>query len=135
MDGAWKRFEEQLQKEEEIKKRQADQFQEAITRDQKAIESEIIKRLSLQEEHRRGLDQQITTKYNHQDLDNDQKKYKDRTSFGPEENQLLFEILERRNSEMKQSTKQELQRLMRENMLKQEFMSQLEKSLDQNMIE
>jgi hypothetical protein len=45
MDGAWRRFEDQLKREEEIKRKQADQFHEAITRDQQAIESEIMRRI------------------------------------------------------------------------------------------
>ena len=33
MDGAWRRFEDQLKREEDTKRKQAEQFQEAVTRD------------------------------------------------------------------------------------------------------
>ena len=33
MDGAWRRFEDQLKLEEGTKRRQAEQFQQAVTRD------------------------------------------------------------------------------------------------------
>ena len=56
MDGAWKRFEEQLKFEEEVKKKQAEMFNQAITRDQQMIESEILRRLIMREETRRELD-------------------------------------------------------------------------------
>lgn len=56
MDGAWRRFEDQLKLEEEIKRKQAEQFQEAVTRDQKAIESEIMRRLVIQEQTKTELD-------------------------------------------------------------------------------
>jgi hypothetical protein len=47
MDGAWKRFEEQLKFEEEIKRRQADMFHQAVTRDQQAIDNDILRRLMI----------------------------------------------------------------------------------------
>jgi hypothetical protein len=43
-----------------------------------------------------------------------QRRKKDKTSFGPEENGLLFEILDRRNTDAKLSTKQDLEYLMKE---------------------
>jgi hypothetical protein len=34
MDGAWKRFEDQLRVEEDVKRRQAENFQSSVIRDQ-----------------------------------------------------------------------------------------------------
>jgi hypothetical protein len=114
MDGAWKRFEEQLKFEEEIKRRQADMFHQAVTRDQQAIDNDILRRLMIQDETKRELDKQIFYKQTVQEMEAIQRRKKDKTSFGPEENGLLFEILDRRNTDAKLSTKQDLEYLMKE---------------------
>ena len=59
-----------------------------------------------------------------------QKWRKDRTSFGPEENDLMYEILEQRNQDAKDYTKHHLQSLINERANKNEFVSSLERSLD-----
>jgi hypothetical protein len=45
LDGAWKRFEDQLRYEEEAKRRQAESFQNAVIRDQQAIDADIIRKM------------------------------------------------------------------------------------------
>lgn len=135
MDGAWKRFEDQLKREEDIKRKQAEQFHEAVTRDQQAIESEIMRRLIIQDETRKELEKQIHFKQTQQEIDHIESKKPIKTSFGPEENALLFEILEQRNLDCKQATKQDLQELINERASKNNFVSTLERSLDQNMVE
>jgi hypothetical protein len=59
LDGAWKRFEEQLKKDEDLKKQQAENFHRAVARDQQAIESEITRKLNMQQVNRKELDIQI----------------------------------------------------------------------------
>ena len=56
MDGAWKRFEDQLRKVEEHKRRLADNFHHAVVRDQQAIESEVIRKMVVQEDTRKELE-------------------------------------------------------------------------------
>ena len=62
LDGAWRRFEEQLKKEEDVKKQQAENFHMAVVRDQQAIEGEIVRKLNMQQENRKDLDIQIRQK-------------------------------------------------------------------------
>jgi hypothetical protein len=47
-------------------------------------------------------------------MDELQRKKKERTSFGPEENQLLYEMLENRKNDIKFETKDELEKLIKE---------------------
>ena len=56
MDGAWKRFEDQLRVEEDVKRRQAENFQNSVIRDQQAIDAEIIRKMIIQEETRKELE-------------------------------------------------------------------------------
>ena len=63
------------------------------------------------------------------------KRRKERTSFGPEENHLLYEILDNRKNDAKQTTKQDLLELINERTQRQEYIDKLERSLDTNMID
>lgn len=135
MDGAWKRFEEQLQLEEEVKKKQAEQFQKAVVRDQQAIESEAMRRLIIKEETRKELDKQLVYKKTLEEMENDIKRRKERTSFGPEENHLLYEILDNRKNDAKHMTKKDLTELINERAQRHEYMDKLERSLDANMVD
>jgi hypothetical protein len=56
MDGAWKRFEDQLRVEEDVKRRQAENFQNSVIRDQQAIDAEIIRKMIIHEETRKELE-------------------------------------------------------------------------------
>ena len=56
MDGAWKRFEDKLRVEEDVKRRQAENFQNSVIRDQQAIDAEIIRKMIIQEETRKELE-------------------------------------------------------------------------------
>ncbi len=130
MDGAWRRFEEQLKREEEIKRKQAEQFQEAVVRDQQAIESEVMRRMAIQEQTKNELEKQITFKKTLDELESEERRRRERTSFGPEENHLLYEILDSRKTDAKLSTKQDLQMLIKERHDRSDFMNKLERSLD-----
>jgi hypothetical protein len=63
-------------------------------------------------------------------MENDIKKQKERTSFGPEEDHLLYEILDSRKTDAKQSTKQDLEHLIKERQDRHSYMDKLERSLD-----
>lgn len=84
---------------------------------------------------KKALDNQIQFKNLHNDIQYVENKKPVRTSFGPEENALLFAILERRNEEAKLSTKQDLESLINERHYKNQFVNQLERNLDQNMVD
>jgi hypothetical protein len=72
MDGAWKRFEDQLRVEEDVKRRQAENFQNSVIRDQQAIDAEIIRKIIIQEETRKELENQMV--YKQIENDNDQRE-------------------------------------------------------------
>jgi hypothetical protein len=100
-----------------------------------AIQSEIMRRLVLQEQTKTELDKQISFKKTIEEMEKDIRSKKERTSFGPEEDRLLYEILDSRKVDAKQSTKQDLQHLIKERESRHDFMNKLERSLDQNMVE
>lgn len=70
-----------------------------------------------------------------QELEELERRKKEKTSFGPEENQLLYQMLENRKNDIKQETKVELENLIRERQDRQEFVNNLERSLDHNMVD
>ena len=74
MDGAWRRFEDKLKLEEDTKRRQAEQFQQAVTRDQQAIESEVMRKIIIQDVNRKELDKQIYYKQSVNDIERDIKR-------------------------------------------------------------
>lgn len=94
MDGAWKRFEDQLRKEEEHKRKLADNFHHAVVRDQQAIESEVIRKMVVQEDTRKELEKQMFYKDTVREMEEIQRRKKEKTSFGPEESGELYEALE-----------------------------------------
>ena len=114
MDGAWKRFEDQLRLEEEIKRRQAESFQNAVIRDQQAIDAEVIRKMIIQEETRKELENQIVFKQYENEQEEKERRRKQRTNFGPEEDELLYQMLKERKQEAKQSTKHDLEELIKE---------------------
>lgn len=103
-DGAWKRFEQQLKRDEDVKRQQAQFFHQAVTRDQQAIEGEITRKQVLMEENKRELDVQIKQKEDISSLEKELSKQFERTSFGPEEDHLLYEILGNRRAEARLET-------------------------------
>lgn len=56
LDGAWKRFEDQLRWEEDLKRKQAEQFHNGIIREQQQMDSEVIRKAIVNEENRRELE-------------------------------------------------------------------------------
>lgn len=64
-----------------------------------------------------------------------QRKKKEKTSFGPEESGVLYAALEQRRSHAKHHTKKDLENLIKERAERNEFMDKLERNLDQNMVE
>ena len=89
-----------------------------------------MRRLIIQGETKRDLEKQIFYKQTVQEFEQEQSKKRQKTSFGPEENELLYHILEKRIDDAKQINKSNLEKLIRERANKHEFMSQLEKGLD-----
>lgn len=69
------------------------------------------------------------------ELEEMERRKKEKTSFGPEENQLLYQMLENRKNDIKQETKEQLENLIREKQDRQEFVSKLERSLDHKMVD
>ena len=135
MDGAWKRFEDQLRMEEEVKRRQAENFQNAVIRDQQAIDAEIVRKMMVQEETRKELENQMVFKQIENDNELRERRRKEKTSFGPEEDELLYQMLAERRKDAKQATKQDLEELIRERQDRGDFVHKLERSLDQNMVD
>ena len=70
---------------------------------------------------------------NEQDLR--ERRKKERTSFGPEEDEILYQMLKDRRQELKQTVKQDLESLIRERQDKSDFVHKLERTLDQNMVD
>ena len=70
-----------------------------------------------------------------QELEELQRRKREKTSFGPEENQLLYEMLEQRKNDIKQGTKEGLEELISEKQNRHEFVTNLERTLDQNMVD
>lgn len=83
MDGAWKRFEDKLRDEEDVKRRQAENFQNAVIRDQQAIDAEIIRKMMIQEETRKELENQMVFKQIDNENDLRERRRKENTHFGP----------------------------------------------------
>ena len=130
LDGAWRRFEEQLRHEEESKRRQAENFTNAVIRDQQAIDAEVIRKMMIQEETRKELENQIVYKQLENEAEERERRKKERTSFGPEEDELLYQMMLARRNENKQATKQDLEELIKERQNKSDFVYSLERSLD-----
>ena len=135
LDGAWKRFEDQLRYEEDVKRRQAENFQNAVVRDHQAIEAEIIRKMVQQEENRKELENQMVYKQMENEQERIERRKKERTSFGPEEDELLYQMLENRKKESKEMTRQDLEELIKERQNRSDFVFNLERTLDQSMVD
>jgi len=135
MDGAWKRFEDKLRDEEDVKRRQAENFQNSVIRDQQAIDAEIIRKMIIQEETRKELENQMVYKQIDNENEQRERRRKEKTSFGPEEDEILYQLLHNRKKDNVQATKDDLEDLIKERQNRSDFVHQLERSLDQNMVD
>lgn len=64
-----------------------------------------------------------------------ERRKKERTSFGPEEDELLYQMLANRKKESKDVTKQDLENLIKERQDRSDFAYNLERTLDQSMVD
>jgi hypothetical protein len=63
-----------------------------------------------------------------------ERRRKEKTSFGPEESGVLYHVLEQRKSQARETTKRDLEHLMKERAERGDFVDKLERTLDQNMV-
>lgn len=68
-------------------------------------------------------------------LERELNKQHERTSFGPEEDALLYEVLGNRRAEAREATKQELLEMIRERAQRRDFMNELERTVDATVID
>jgi hypothetical protein len=64
-----------------------------------------MRRVVIKEQVKSELDKQISFKKTVEGMENEIKRQKERTSFGPEEDHLLYEILDARKTDAKESTR------------------------------
>ena len=64
-----------------------------------------------------------------------QRRKKEKTSFGPEESGALYEALDQRKSQARHETKRDLENLIKERSDRQDFVDRLERNLDYNMVD
>ena len=84
----------------------------------------------IQEETRKELENQIVYKQIENEAEERDRRKKERTSFGPEEDELLYQMMLSRKTENKQATKQDLEELIKERQNRSDFVYSLERSLD-----
>jgi len=113
----------------------ADNFHNAVERDQQAIESEVIRKLVVKDETRQELEKQMFYKDTFREMEEIQRRRKEKTSFGPEESGALYEALDQRRSQARKDTKRDLENLIKERSERNEFMDKLERNLDYNMVD
>jgi hypothetical protein len=92
----------------------ADNFHNAVERDQQAIESEVIRKMVVQDETRQELEKQMFYKDTVREMEEIQRRRKEKTSFGPEESGALYEALDQRRSQARKDTKRDLENLIKE---------------------
>lgn len=106
-----------------------------MARDQQAIEGEIVRKLNMQQENRKDLDVQIRQKEDVAAFEREVNRQQERTSFGPEEDHMLYEVIGNRRAQAKHDTKLQLLEMIKERAERREFMHELERSIDANVID
>jgi hypothetical protein len=115
----------------ELVKRTLNKFsKEADPRD-----AEIIRKMIIQDETRKELENQMVYKQIENENDQRERRRKEKTSFGPEEDEILYQLLHNRKKDNLQATKEDLEDLIKERQNRSDFVHQLERSLDQNMVD
>jgi hypothetical protein len=61
-----------------------------VIRDQQAIDAEIIRKMIIQEETRKELENQMVYRQIENENDQRERRRKEKTSFGPEEDEILY---------------------------------------------
>jgi len=97
-----------------MKRRQAELFQQACLKDQQAIESEVMRRAEFKEETKRVLDQQLAMKNTAERIEKAAEGLLIKTTFGPEEDDAVYDANGGRRNEAKENTKTALLALMKE---------------------
>lgn len=89
----------------------------------------------MQQENKKDLDVQIRQKEDVAAFEKEINRYQERTSFGPGEDYMLYEVAGNRRAEAKQATKLHLLEMIKERAERREFMHDLERSIDANVID
>ncbi len=90
--------------------------------------------MAVQEETRKELEKQMFYKDTVREMEEIERRRKEKTSFGPEESGVLYQALEQRKSQAREATKRDLEDLMKERAERGDFVDKLERTLDQNMV-
>ncbi|CDW72251.1 UNKNOWN [Stylonychia lemnae] len=134
MNRAWLRYEDELRQKEEHKKKLAENFYHSIEKDQKQIEMENFKRIQNQKTTRKELIDQMEHRKMMENFNNQQEKVFVKTSFGPEQNELLVSMLDEIQKEKKFVTKNDLEDLITSKKTKQDIDTINEHSVDKKTI-
>jgi hypothetical protein len=65
--------------------------------------------MAVQEETRKELEKQMFYKDTVREMEEIERKRKEKTSFGPEESGILYEVLDQRRSQAREATKKDLE--------------------------